>query len=147
MSEYITTHEELLKLHGAKVTCEINSCEIDDAKICVENDEVFVCQNKKNGWSARDKLGYKYSWTISSNDDKYETGGSCCKNIRLVKTTADVIKELDKRLDDLTPGVILEATKTWDAFTKVWNELYHKAERIKSNSTLEKFTRKIKELV
>lgn len=145
MSEYITTHEELLKLHGVKVTCKIHDSVIDDAKICVEDDRVYVCQNQRDGCSAKDKLGYDYSWQISRPEVKYENNNEGCANIKLVADK--VIEELDKRLDDLTPGVILEATKTWDNFIKVHNELYHKAEKIKSVSTLEKFTRKVKELV
>ncbi len=139
MSEY----EKLLKLHGAKVTCTLSKMEpviIKDGKICVEDDKIYVCQNKKDGHIAADKLGYRYSWQIACKDypDLDHWG---CYDLKLVD------EELDERLDDLTPGVILEATKTWDNFTKVWNELYHKAEKIKSVSTLEKFTRKVKELV
>ena len=165
MSEYITTHEELLKLHGAKVTCVLLGSQIDDAKICVNKDNVYVCQNEKNGASANNTFGYKYSWKISDQECRYGDSDWGCKEIKVVKTddakvepvkpilksgdelnAATIVKKLDERLDTLTPSVILEATKTWDNFTKVWNELYHKAEKIKSVSSLEKFTRKVKEL-
>lgn len=147
MPEYITTHEELLKLHGAKVTCKIYDSVIDDAKICVEGDNVYVCQNVIDGCWAKDKLGYKCSWQISIDKNKYDGHNWNCTDVKVVKTADKVIEELDERLDDLTPAVIINANIHWDAFTKVWNELYHKPEKIKSVSTLEKFTRKVKELV
>ena len=81
----IKTHEELLKLHGRKVTCEIKGIKIEDAKIAVEEDYVFVCQNEKDGLNADDKLGYDYSLPISREDWKYEDRDyRLCTNITLV---------------------------------------------------------------
>lgn len=80
----LTTHEELLKHHGKRVTCEIEGDKIDDAKIAVEGDEVFICQNVKNGDNANNKLGYYYSWSISDKGDEYKDNNRGCTNIRLV---------------------------------------------------------------
>lgn len=41
--EYITTHEELKKLHGKKVTCRIDGVFIDDAMISVDKTDVYLC--------------------------------------------------------------------------------------------------------
>ena len=54
-------------IHGTKVTCEIEGKKITDAKISKEGDGSFyICQNKKEGVTAENKLGYKYSWEIGS---------------------------------------------------------------------------------
>lgn len=51
--------------HGDRVKCTIKGTEIDDAKISIDKDGTpFICQDKKNGWEAEDKLGYKYSWAL-----------------------------------------------------------------------------------
>ena len=53
--------------HGMKVTCEIEGKEITDAKISKDADgSFFICQDKKRGTGAENKLGYKYSWEIGS---------------------------------------------------------------------------------
>lgn len=67
--KYITTHEELMKLDGEKVTYYIDGEFIEDAKIRVEGGEVYVCQNEKKGARARNKLGYEYSWVVSKPFD------------------------------------------------------------------------------
>lgn len=48
--------------HGTRVTCEIEGTKIDDAKIAIENERYFICQNLEEGSEVEDKLGYKYSW-------------------------------------------------------------------------------------
>ena len=54
--------------HGDKVTCYIKDVQIKDAKISInENGDVYICQNKKDGSNADDKLEYKYSWNIYRN--------------------------------------------------------------------------------
>jgi hypothetical protein len=79
------THEELIKLHGRKGRCKIKGDEVDDMKICVENDEVYVCQNVADGQDADDKLGYKYSWCISEPDYnyRYEDDNVSCTDIEV----------------------------------------------------------------
>lgn len=81
----LTTHEELVKHHGEKVTCEIEGKEITDAVINVEEDrKVYICQNIKDGSSCFNKHGYEYSWLISYPDVKYETAARYCENITIV---------------------------------------------------------------
>ena len=51
--------------HGERVTCYIQGKFIEDAMVSInETGEVFICQNKKCGQPASDKLGYKCSWAI-----------------------------------------------------------------------------------
>ena len=77
-------------LHGTKVTCEIEGKKITDAKISKEGDGSFyICQNKKEGVTAENKLGYNYSWCIVSGspDDlkRYSV-----TNLRPVKDISDI---------------------------------------------------------
>ena len=52
--------------HGDRVKCTIDGTDIDDAKISIDTDRTpFICQNKKDGCDADDKLGYKYSWALN----------------------------------------------------------------------------------
>ena len=52
--------------HNQKVTCEIHGIKITDARISIDEDGLpFICQNEQNGFSADDKLGYKYSWGLN----------------------------------------------------------------------------------
>ena len=66
------THKELLKLHGKSVTCTIKGQEITDAKISVDEGRVYVCQNRRCGSPMRNRLGYEYSWKVSTSSDPYE---------------------------------------------------------------------------
>ena len=54
---------------GDSVTCKINDIDITDAKIYVEEDCFYVCQNEKTGEDAPDKLGYEYSYIIQNYPD------------------------------------------------------------------------------
>jgi len=66
--------------HGLPVICEIEGFLIEDAKISIDSDgEYFICQNKKNGSMAEDKLGYPYSWSISESGVDPNTKVGCCE--------------------------------------------------------------------
>ena len=54
--------------HNQKVTCEIDGTKITDARVSIDEDGTsFICQNKKDGLSAENKLGYKYSWSLTDS--------------------------------------------------------------------------------
>ena len=54
--------------HNQRVTCEIYGTKITDAKISIdEYGTPFICQNEKDGVSAENKLGYKYSWRLNKD--------------------------------------------------------------------------------
>ena len=62
--------------HGQRVTCTISGMRIDDARISIDPscENVFICQNLKDGQDAPDKLGYRYSWTIGKNGTWPDSG-------------------------------------------------------------------------
>jgi hypothetical protein len=76
--------------HGQRVKCIIHGTHIDDAMISIdENNLVYICQNKKDGSAADDRLGYKYSWRIYNpgrsepfSQQVQEEGVSCLEIIK-----------------------------------------------------------------
>jgi hypothetical protein len=99
-NKYITTHEELLKLHGKKVTCKIWGDFIDDARISVDDGIVYVCQNIKMGIYCNNKLGYKYSWYISFKSSKYEDCNNECTEIQPVNIMPTLIEWADATIKE-----------------------------------------------
>lgn len=61
---------------GMKVTCiivtaDLTRVEIKDACISIDDtDDVYICQNKVEGSSTKNKHGYTYSWIISKRHFK-----------------------------------------------------------------------------
>jgi hypothetical protein len=90
--KYITTHAELLKLHGKSVTCKIDGVYVDDAKICVggqgHNTTEMICiccsTEKDHGiMSPKELLGYKQAIWISLKCSKYEDNNRKCTELKL----------------------------------------------------------------
>ena len=76
--KYITTHSELLKLHGRSVTCKIYGKDIEDVKIKVQkNNDVYIVQNN------RDEFGHMVSQLISWGNKI----NSICTEIKLKEET------------------------------------------------------------
>ena len=74
--------------HGDRVKCTIDGTDIDDAKISIDKDgSPFICQNKKDGSDAEDKLGYKFSWRLNE-----EFEDSDVTNLRSVEKSFDCPK-------------------------------------------------------
>ena len=95
---YITTHDELVKLHGRRCTCIIDGTYIENAKIYVDStcyERIYICHNYKNlnGDEAPDRLGYSFSWSISKYNDEYEEDNRGCTEI-LVNFDKFLIGEL-----------------------------------------------------
>lgn len=67
------TYEELSKLHGKKVRCSLCSNLIEDAKILVDKDEIYLCSNSEvaDGKCYHNRLGYKYTYSITSDEYSY----------------------------------------------------------------------------
>lgn len=55
--------ENLLHCHGYTFTCKISEKDCEGI-ITVEDDEVFLCQDREDGCDCKNKQGYKYSYTI-----------------------------------------------------------------------------------
>lgn len=60
-----TTMENLLSCDGRRFRCKITGTPVE-GRVRVEGDRVYLCQNKCDGNDADDKLGYKYSWEVTS---------------------------------------------------------------------------------
>ena len=60
-----TTMVNLLSCDGRRFRCKINGMPVE-GKVRVEGNKVYLCQNKHDGNDADDKLGYKYSWEVTS---------------------------------------------------------------------------------
>lgn len=81
--------------HGEYVKCTIEGTHIDDAKISIDKDGTpFICQNKKYGRDAEDKLGYEYSWALSE-----EFNNSGVTNLRPAKKSFDYPEIGDEYID------------------------------------------------
>ena len=73
--------------HNDRVTCKIDGTEITDARISInKNGRTYICQNERNGGIANDKLGYKYSWSLSSDFTDYFV-----TNLKLATPTWDTL--------------------------------------------------------
>ena len=54
--------------HKQKVVCEIDGKKITDVKISIDKDGTpYICQNEKDGVTAENLLGYKYSWELNKD--------------------------------------------------------------------------------
>lgn len=81
--------------HGDRVKCTIKGTEIGDARISINKDGTpFICQNKKDGWNADDKLGYKYSWALNEEFEARDV-----TNLRLAEKSFDYPEIGDEYID------------------------------------------------
>lgn len=64
------TWQELLTYDGYEVDYNINGTK-GKGKITVEQRDIYVCQDYKDGSRCKDKKGFKYSWILCNN--KYES--------------------------------------------------------------------------
>lgn len=77
------SYEELLKCDGRKFKAEIKGVECEGV-ITVQNGDVYLCQNERNGAACTDKKGYKYSWGYM---DKYGWTDSSVQYFSLLEPT------------------------------------------------------------
>lgn len=83
--------KNLLKCDGRRFRCKIEGTPVK-GKIRVEdNDSVYLCQNERRGDDARDKYGYKYSWSVLSGSNK-ELTYSDVSDFVLFPSTPDEIE-------------------------------------------------------
>lgn len=61
------TLKKLKKLKGKKISCKLLHHDIPEGEITIENGNVFLCQNVRDGFDCNNKRGYKYSWFLSEN--------------------------------------------------------------------------------
>lgn len=71
--------------HGMRVRCKIYDEQIDDAKLSInKSGEVFICQDKRDGCPAEDRLGYKYSWTMTRKDNDFKYWVQSVENLESI---------------------------------------------------------------
>lgn len=54
---------------GMRIACKINNHIIDDSSIQEHEGNLYICQDKADGYDCPDKLGYKYSWRIDKGNN------------------------------------------------------------------------------
>lgn len=149
MEKLITKHEELLKLDGKHVCCILDGIFIEDAIISIENGVVFVCQDIKNGWAARDKKNKKYSWEISNETQKYEVYHRQCDLIKRLDSSdenSEYPQLIEGTFEVLKPMISTVADDTWNKFLETLDGIKNKGSKIKTIKALETLTKKLKEL-
>lgn len=52
-----------MECDGKRFACKINGTEVS-GMITVEHNEVYLCQNEREGNGCENKRGYKYSWSV-----------------------------------------------------------------------------------
>ena len=82
---------------GQRISCKIGSRTITDAKIQKQDSTYFICQNVVMGASCRNKLGYKYSYTVDCGTMRDLTNESVSKIVLLDESKAiDSVAEMSK---------------------------------------------------
>lgn len=82
--------------HGQRVLCTIHGTEIKDAKISIDEDGTpYICQNEQDGYDAKDKLGYKYSWKLEKDFTKLKRDSSVIANLRPATHSWDSLSQAD----------------------------------------------------
>ena len=82
--------------HGQRVTCEIDGVKIDDAKISInKSEDVYICQNVKDGGHAEDRFSYKYSWFFLRKNEEYSDGLEYVTSLIFPLRTIDDLQEGD----------------------------------------------------
>ena len=60
--------KDLWDCHGRYFRCKIDDEECE-GRICVEDDEIYLCQDIADGKEPEDKFGYDYSWNITHSSE------------------------------------------------------------------------------
>lgn len=82
--------ENLLNCKGRRFKCSIHGKKVE-GRIQVENNKVYLCQNVRNGGDCKDKLGYRFSWSIEEGRDTQLIFNGVT-DFKLTPTTAEEIK-------------------------------------------------------
>lgn len=82
-------------LVGKKISCKIEGTFCKEATIQKEERGYYICQNEKNGSDCKDKLGYRYSWTVESGS------ATALLNDRVTEIKLLKFEERDPLLDNI----------------------------------------------
>ena len=58
--------KDLWDCHGRYFRCKIDDEECE-GRICVEDDEIYLCQDIADGMEPEEKFGYDYAWNITGS--------------------------------------------------------------------------------
>ena len=83
---------------GTIISCKLLHKNCFYAKIQIEHNSVYICQNTRCGISCKNKLGFKYSWVI-------------CQFSELIETDNDITKFFNDR--GITDIIVL-SNRNWD---------------------------------
>lgn len=75
--------KNLLYKQGQEFTATIESIECE-GKIQIQGDIIYLCQNKREGDSCKDKLGYSYSWNVREGSEA-DLKNNDVKNLKIVE--------------------------------------------------------------
>jgi hypothetical protein len=64
----------MIKYHGKEFTATIHGDTVS-GKICIEDDKLFLCQNKRMGQTCNEMFGYSSSWVLDNAVDKLVIDG------------------------------------------------------------------------
>lgn len=91
--------KNLLHCNGRFFSAKIQDDKVT-GRIRVENERVYLCQDKKNGASCEDKLGYKYSWIVDDgSEEKLASNNVSCFKLTLL-TAEEIEKYKDWKVRD-----------------------------------------------
>ena len=91
--------DNLLNSNGRRFRCKIEGTPVE-GKIRVENDCVYLCQDKKSGTDCTDKLGYKYSWIVHTGSERDLTLNHVTDFQLLPMTAAEIESYKDWQVGD-----------------------------------------------
>ena len=60
--------KDLWECHGRYFRCKIEDKECE-GRICIEDDEIYLCQDIVDGIDSEEKFGYDYSWNITRSSE------------------------------------------------------------------------------
>lgn len=83
--------KNLLNCNGRFFSAKIYEDEVI-GRIRVENEQVYLCQNKRDGKDCENKMGYKYSWRVGSGE-KEELTNEYVYDFKLTPLTSEYIEK------------------------------------------------------
>ncbi len=85
--------------HGQRFKATIDGTPVE-GKVSIDKDgDVFLCQNKKDGADAHDKLGYKYSWCFLLKDENFIDGRKDVTSLTLLDRSILDVQAGDEVVD------------------------------------------------
>ncbi len=87
-------HINLLDCDGMPYCAMIDGMCVEGI-ISVENGTVFLCQNRKNGNSARDKKGFLYSWNVYDGSPEHLESNQVI-DFKLLESNSPELKNMKK---------------------------------------------------